>query len=248
MLRTRIIHVVRHIAKPFRAALVQAYVKVLLFRRFHQLLRVPGVSFEREVKIDLFTDLEGSNRLGNRVNIQSTYVGFGSYIAEGSVLRHTRVGRFCSIGDSVKSGLGSHPSKDFVSTHPAFFSTKKQAGFSYVELDVFEELPTPTGEGYVVSIGNDVWIGSSVVILDGVRISDGAIIGANSTVTKDVPPYSVCVGSPARVIRHRFDETHRNFLSTFKWWDKEPAWIAKNARYFRSVEAFSDLFEHDNKP
>ena len=76
-------------------------------------------------------------------------------------------------------------------------------------------------------VGNDVWIGQNVTILPGVHIGDGAIIGANSVVAKDVPPYSVVVGNPAEVKKYRFDEGTREFLLKLKWWDKDVEIIRK---------------------
>ena len=69
-------------------------------------------------------------------------------------------------------------------------------------------------------IGNDVWIGQNAVILPGVQIGDGAIIGANSVVGRDVEPYSIVIGNPARLLRHRFDEELTELLLRFRWWDK----------------------------
>lgn len=232
----------RHPTSLIRSRIVQLYVQILLWQKRRALERKAGVPFGKDVKIDLFTDLEGGNRLGERVNVQSTRIGYGTYVAENSILRHSQIGRYCSIGDNVRCGLGTHPSSGFVSTHPAFFSPLCQAGFSYVDTQLFDEMPTVPGENCVVDIGNDVWIGSSVVIMDGIRISDGAIVGANSTVTRDVPPYAICVGSPARVIKYRFNESQRAWLTKFKWWNKDRTWVMKNAKHFGSLDKFIESF------
>jgi virginiamycin A acetyltransferase len=73
-----------------------------------------------------------------------------------------------------------------------------------------------------VTIGNDVWIGHSVIILSGVTISDGAIIGGGSVVTKDIPPFAVAAGVPAKVIKYRFKESTRDEITEMQWWNKEP--------------------------
>ena len=151
---------------------------------------------------------------------------------------HTKVGRFCAIADNVRTGVGSHPTNTFVSIHPSFFSTNKQAGFSFVDKNVFDELPKSNGSKYVVEIGNDVWIGSGVKIKDGVKIGDGAIIGANAVVTKNVDAYSINVGMPARVIKYRFDKNQIVFLMKFKWWNKDMIWLEKNAKYFQNINEF----------
>ena len=80
-------------------------------------------------------------------------------------------------------------------------------------------------------VGNDVWIGQNVTVLPGVRIGDGAIIGANSVVARDIPPYTVAAGSPCRVIRHRFDQAFTEYLLALRWWD----WDAE--KIFRNLEA-----------
>ena len=77
-------------------------------------------------------------------------------------------------------------------------------------------------------IGNDVWIGQNVTFLPGVHIGDGCIIGANSVVAKDIPPFSVAVGNPCEVKRKRFDDELIEYLLELKWWDKSPDWISKN--------------------
>jgi hypothetical protein len=82
----------------------------------------------------------------------------------------------------------------------------------------------PKSKGDVV-IGNDVWIGTEAVIMSGVTIGDGAVIGARAVVAKDVPPYSIAVGNPARVVKTRFDQKTVNRLLTIKWWDWDEATI-----------------------
>ena len=77
-------------------------------------------------------------------------------------------------------------------------------------------------------VGNDVWIGQNVTVLPGVHIGDGAIIGANSVVAGDIPPYTVAAGNPCRVIRNRFDAELTDYLLNLRWWDWEPEKIFRN--------------------
>ena len=77
-------------------------------------------------------------------------------------------------------------------------------------------------------IGNDVWIGNSVTIMPSVKIGDGAIIGTNSLITNDVPPYTIVGGNPAKTIRKRYDEDTIEFLLKLKWWDWEPQKISQH--------------------
>jgi serine acetyltransferase len=87
-------------------------------------------------------------------------------------------------------------------------------------------------------VGNDVWIGSGAIILDGISIGDGAIIGAGSVVTKDVPDYAIVAGTPAKVLKFRFTEKEILFLKNYKWWDKDINWIKENWKYFLDIGEF----------
>lgn len=89
-----------------------------------------------------------------------------------------------------------------------------------------------------VKIGNDVWIGTGVLILEGVTIGDGAVVAAGAVVTKDVEPYAIVGGVPAKVIRYRHTEEQRDKLIEFKWWDKDLDWIKNNAELFCNVGDF----------
>ena len=126
--------------------------------------------------------------------------------------------------------------------HPAFFSTAGQAGFSYVKTNIFEEHKYIDKDKKIsVLIGNDVWIGENVLILEGVHIGNGAVIGAGSIVTKDIEPYSINVGVPAKKIDSRFTEEQINFLDKVKWWDKGEEWIKQNIREFDDIERFTKI-------
>ena len=151
------------------------------------------------------------NTLYPEVILYNVMLGDYTYIAEKSRLMNTNIGKYSSIGPEVLSGLGKHPSRDFISTHPIFFSTLKQAQISFVSDSYFDEYAP-------IKIGNDVWIGARAVIIDGVSIGDGAIVAAGSIVTKDVPAYSVVGGIPARVLRNRFNPDQIDFMKEFKWW------------------------------
>src|SRR5690606_15553830 len=100
---------------------------------------------------------EGNNVIHNGSCISYSFIGKGTYIGENSSLVNCEIGKFCSIGSNVKVISATHPSKIFVSTHPAFYSTKKQAGFTYVNTQLFKE-HLELENGITVKIGNDVWI------------------------------------------------------------------------------------------
>ncbi|SDS73022.1 Acetyltransferase (isoleucine patch superfamily) [Maribacter dokdonensis] len=184
--------------------------------------------------------LEGHNFINKNTALTSSYLGFGSYIANDSMIKKTKIGRYCSIGPRVITVFGNHPSQKFVSTHPAFFSKLGQVGFTYTNKQQFNDYCDPISEGspYTISIGNDVWIGADVRILDGVKIADGAIVAAGALVTKNVEPYSIVGGVPARHIKYRFSKNEIIFLQKFKWWDKDQKWIINNAYLFNNIENF----------
>ena len=152
-----------------------------------------------------------------------------TYVAAGCHINYTKIGKFCSIGENVLCGLGRHPSDTFVSTHPAFYSTFKQCGVSFVQESKFDEYAP-------VTIGHDVWVGASALILDGVTIGDGAIIAAGAVVTGDVAAYAIVGGVPARLIRRRFNDDVIEKIRALKWWDKDIEWIRKNADLFSNVD------------
>jgi acetyltransferase-like isoleucine patch superfamily enzyme len=178
--------------------------------------------------------LEEYVTLHNGVALKDTIIGAYTYIAEKTFLSNTKTGKYCSIGPKVTCCIGKHPTKDFVSTHPMFYSTQKQAQISLVDKDYFEEYAPKT------ELGNDVWIGQEAMLMDGVKIGDGAIIGARAVVTKDIPPYAVAVGVPAKVIRYRFEKKEIDFLLNLKWWDKDFNWIKNNSKYFRDIKTLME--------
>jgi len=177
--------------------------------------------------------------IGNHVRLDDVQIGDFSYVADGSRLARTRIGKYCSIGPDVRSGLGSHPAHTFVSTHPVFFSTRKQAQISFADRDYFDE------NGYS-EIGNDVWIGANALIMDGVKIGNGAIVAAGAVVTKDVPDYAVVGGVPAKIIKHRF-EKDSDYLLKVKWWSRDPAWLRQHYTMFHDIRRFVSEYEAEER-
>ena len=179
------------------------------------------------------TKLEGRNYIGKNAFIKNCTVGFGSYAQSGCDLTDTDIGRYTSIGSDVKTVIGSHPTKKLVSLHPALSSVSEVPGFTYVSTDRSADDPPER-----TKIGSDVWIGNDVLIMGGVKIGDGAIVGAGAIVTKDIPPYSVNVGVPAKTIKYRFTEEQKEKLLSDKWWEKDEEWIRSNIDRFADVEEY----------
>lgn len=183
--------------------------------------------------------LEGKNKIYDNTVFVSSRLGLGSYIGADCYFCGTEIGRYCSIGYQVKVITATHPSRKFVTTHPAFFSLSRQAGFTYTTEQRFQEHKLlDERNGISVSIGNDVWIGDEVKIMGGVKIHDGAIIGTRALVTKDVPPYTIVGGVPAKIIGKRFNEVEIEFLLKFKWWNKNESWILEHVHLFSDIQQF----------
>jgi acetyltransferase-like isoleucine patch superfamily enzyme len=206
-----------------------------------------SVRFLPNSKIDSKCFFEGYNSVGENTRLLDCSFGFGSYIGRNVQLSAVKIGRYCSIGSFITNSIGRHPSSKFVSTHPAFFSIGKAAGFTFSNCQKFEELKYASKpERVIVKIGNDVWIGDNVLIMDGVTIGDGAIIGAGSVVTKNIEPYSINVGIPAKPIKHRFSQKQIDFLLQFKWWNKDLKWIRENSDIFSDIDNFRKMQNEKN--
>lgn len=139
-------------------------------------------------------------------NIEIGYGTYGGCFSISNIPPGVSFGNYCSIAGEVKIFRANHPMKSFT-MHPLFYNPV----FKYVEKD---QLERPS-----LKIGHDVWIGSSTIICPGVRIiGNGAVIGAGSVVTKDVPAYAILVGNPAKVIKYRFNLSTIEKLEKSKWW------------------------------
>lgn len=188
------------------------------------------VNIKSGCKVSLSSTFEGYNSLGKNTFFSGN-IGYASYIGEDCHMV-AEIGKYTCIASRVITVRGAHPSKTWVSVHPAFYSEMKQCGMTYVDKEKFNENKPP------VKIGNDVWIGDSALLLDGIKIGDGAIIAAGAVVTKDVEPYTIVGGVPAKEIRKRFNEEQVEFLLKTKWWEKDPDWIKNNANHFCNIEEF----------
>lgn len=161
----------------------------------------------------------------DRVNISDF-----SYISNDSVVRNAEIGKFCSIGSCVQIGLAPHPSRVFVSTSPAFYSTENPGcTVTFQKSKRFDDAVPRT------RIANDVWVGANAIVPGGVRIGTGAIVAAGAVVVKDIPPYAVVGGNPAQVIRYRFPEAYVQLLLKSEWWN----WPVED--YFQHTDEFSDI-------
>lgn len=184
-------------------------------------------------KISNFAFVSANNKLDKtaviqrRVKIKGSSVGRHSYIGANTDVENAQIGNFCSIADYCRIGMSAH-SIDKLSTSPIF--TLKNNGCQEQWTDVDAEISKDDS----VWIGNDVWIGSHVLVNGGVRIGDGAVIGAGAVVVRDIPPFAISVGVPARVIRYRFKEDTISKLEEIKWWNKSDEELKGKMELFQS--------------
>lgn len=150
-------------------------------------------------------------------------IGKYSYIGNNSFVSDTNIGNFTSISTDCYIGGTSHPT-DWVSTSPVFHKWENimKKNFARHEFEIFKR----------TTIGNDVWIGNRVMIKAGVKIGDGAVVGMGSIVTKDIGPYEIWAGNPARLIRKRFDDETIDAFEKMKWWEWDDIKIEKCADKF----------------
>lgn len=205
-------------------------------------LRKKHISIREGTLFNSSTILEGYNYINRYCHLYGAYVGTGTYMGDECVFNSTCIGKYCALGAGIRVSLGDHPIHKVVSIHPAFFSTKKQAGFTFCNQDVWKSTKQIEGK-YACTIGNDAWIGDEVTILGGVSIADGTVIGAGAVVTKDTEPYGIYVGVPAKKIGSRFTEEEIAYLLNKRWWDLDVAVLASKAQLFADIEEFKRNFE-----
>lgn len=218
-------------------------------KRLYKIVRIRlkkrNVKFQTGANFSIRTEFEGNNAIGRNSWLDGK-IGYCSYIGNDSLIEGA-IGKYSSIGHKVTVLTGTHPAHVFVSTSPSFYSTMGQNGKVYVKNNMFEEKKyADPKKKYGVIIGNDVWVGYGATIIGGVKIGNGAIVGANSYVNRDVEPYSIVVGQPARKIGDRFSETQIEQLKKVKWWDKDQKWILAHAELFRDVELFLNSIKDES--
>ena len=172
------------------------------------------------------------------VKAKGASIGAHTYIAANSEIENAEIGNYCSVADHCRIGMSGH-SLNFLSTSPIFTQTVNALQERWIEKDIFKH----KSEDERAYIGNDVWIGSHVLINGGVHIGDGAVIGAGAVVVRDIPPYAIVGGVPAKLIRYRFSPEIIERLLNIKWWSISEERIKNNIHLFQSDSIDIDTLE-----
>lgn len=174
--------------------------------------------------------------------LKSVTVGKFSRINPNCQFSNVDIGSFTAIGRNTTIGLGKHP-LNYISTQNIFYKKNNMTN-DWVK-------PIPPLINKRTKIGNDVWIGVEALIMDEVIVGDGAVIGARSVVTKDVPPYSIVVGTPAKVVKYRFEKDVIDRLLEIKWWEWPENKISEHIEIFRepivNIDILNKYFPKKNK-
>ena len=165
--------------------------------------------------------------------VVETIMGKHSFCGYDCTLVRCEIGSFCSIANRVSVGGARHPI-EYLSTSPVFLSHRDSVKAKFARHDYRHQVKTV--------IGHDVWIGEGAYIKGGVNVGDGAIIGMGSVVTKNVLPYSIVAGNPAKLIRMRFDEKVIKELTEIKWWNLPENELIELGHYFNDPIAFIEHY------
>jgi phosphonate metabolism protein (transferase hexapeptide repeat family) len=179
--------------------------------------------------------------VAEKCQIVESTLGDYSYIGEWGNMIYTTVGKFCSIAAFVRLNPGNHPIERPTSHH----FTYRPVMFGFTEQDEADFFGWR--RSHRVIVGHDVWIGHGAVVLPGVMVGNGAVIGTGAVVTKDVAPYTIVVGTPAKAIRQRFNDNVIAKLESLQWWNWSREKLETRFEDFRNMTVFLEKYAREDK-
>lgn len=200
---------------------------MLLLRKLINKLKIKNSEISNYENISFYASVSNCNfeksvTVSKYAELHDTEIGSFTSVGRNSKISNSEIGRFCAISWNVTINAISHP-LDRLTT----------SAFPYVAYLGFVKINSNSNFKKKVVIGSDVWIGANVIIMPGVKIGDGAVIGAGSVVTKDISPYTIVAGVPAKKIRQRFKEDIVDKLCLLRWWDLDASTIKENVNLWQ---------------
>lgn len=218
--------------------LYQKYLQYTIRRKYrNKLVTHKGVIIAKN------STFEGMNSIYENTWFRGS-LGLGSYISNNCVIS-AKIGRFSSIAPYVICNSGVHMYKEpFVSTSPVFYSLQCQAGNeTFASRQVIEENRYIEPESKIaICIGNDCWIGERVFFVGGITVGDGAVVLAGAVVTKDVPPFAIVGGVPAKILSYRFDEATIEMIRKTAWWNNDKEWFREHWELMCDLSSYKKFF------
>lgn len=190
----------------------------------HKIIKSKSIEiFDNDFPLWLLRDILGNHVMLNNgvqfIDFKEGSIGDYTYINGALIYDRVFIGKYCSIANNVCIGPGNHYI-DRLSTYPV------------INRVLHEVKPEEFPKKKKTIIGNDVWIGNGVTILEGVSIGNGAVLAAGAIVSKDVPPFAIVGGIPARIMKYRFSDATQATIAKMNWYDKDEAWIKKHRMLF----------------
>lgn len=178
------------------------------------------------------------NEIGELNSIENSHFDDYSYTGQFCFVQNAQIGKFANIAAAVRIGPTDHPyeraSLHHFTYRPEMYGFAESAEQSFLERRADR----------ITTIGHDTWIGHGTIIMPEVTIGNGAIIGSGAVVTKDIPPYAIAVGVPAKVVKYRFEPEIINALEQIQWWDWAPEAIKERLEDFRGpIEDFVEKYK-----